>query len=68
MKLVQPVLEEIAMRTPGAFVEKKETSLVFNYRGCDPDYGSWQANELKIHLEHTFSNLPLDVVNGKRVI
>ncbi len=68
MKDVVPVLEHVQSRTPGSFVEVKETSLVFHYRNADPDYGSWQANELKLHLEMAFSSRPMEIIRGKKVI
>ena len=68
MKHVKPILEQIAARTPGSFPEIKESSLVFHYRNSDPDYGNWQANELKLHLEESFGSQPMDIIKGKKVI
>jgi trehalose 6-phosphate synthase/phosphatase len=68
MKDVVPVLQHVESRTPGSFVEVKETSLVFHYRNADPEYGSWQANELKLHLEMSFNSKPMEIIRGKKVI
>jgi len=68
MKLVKPILESVAARTPGSFPEIKESSLVFHYRNSDPEYGNWQANELKLHLEESFGSQPMDIIKGKKVI
>lgn len=68
MKYVKPILEQVSARTPGSFPEIKESSLVFHYRNSDPDYGNWQANELKLHLEESFGSQPMDIIKGKKVI
>jgi len=68
MKDVEPILQHVESRTPGSFVELKESSLVFHYRNADPDYGVWQANELKLHLEMAFNSRPMEIIRGKKVI
>jgi len=68
MKYIKPILEQVAARTPGSFPEIKESSLVFHYRNSDPEYGNWQANELKLHLEESFNSAPMDIIKGKKVI
>jgi trehalose 6-phosphate synthase/phosphatase len=35
---------------------------------CDPEYGEWQARELKIHLAHALSNVPVAVLAGNKVV
>jgi len=32
-------------RTPGTYIEKKESSLTWHYRDADPNFGSWQVGE-----------------------
>lgn len=77
---VKRILMDVEKRTPGSFVEEKETSLVFHFRNCDPVYGQWQANELKMYnfnLECTNNNCrhfdsmftsAIDVVQGKKIL
>lgn len=67
-EVVRPVLYEFSVRTPGALVEEKTASLAFHYRMADVEYGEWQARELKIHLSHVLSNLPVEVLCGNKVI
>ena len=38
-------------RTEGAACETKETSVVFQHRNADPEYGDWQAKELTTQLD-----------------
>src|SRR5690606_1337375 len=33
---VEPILEEFADTTPGAFIEKKDSGIAWHYRNCDP--------------------------------
>jgi len=66
--VVRPMLHEFALRTPGSLVEEKTASLAFHYRMADLEYGKWQARELKIHLAHVLSNMPVEILSGSRVI
>ena len=38
-------------RTEGSVCETKETSVVFQHRNADPEYGDWQAKELTTQLD-----------------
>ncbi len=67
-EVVYPILELYADRTPGAFVEEKEHSLVWHYRKADPVLGSLRAMELKDDLLHLTSNLNVAVMEGNKVI
>jgi trehalose 6-phosphate synthase/phosphatase len=49
-------------------VEEKTASLAWHYRMADPEYGSSQANELKLHLATLLSNEPVEVLSGAKVI
>jgi trehalose 6-phosphate synthase/phosphatase len=62
------ILREFAERTPGARVEEKETCLSWHYRGADAEYGERQARELEVHLRELLSNLPVEVIQGAKVI
>jgi trehalose 6-phosphate synthase/phosphatase len=62
------ILRGFAERTPGALVEEKAVGLAFHYRAVDPDFGIQQANELRQDLLDMFSNAPVAVVAGDKVI
>ncbi|ACY18245.1 bifunctional alpha,alpha-trehalose-phosphate synthase (UDP-forming)/trehalose-phosphatase [Haliangium ochraceum] len=62
------ILRGYAERTPGALVEEKPASLAFHYRAVEPDFGTQQANELRQHLLGLFSNAPVEIVAGNKVI
>jgi trehalose 6-phosphate synthase/phosphatase len=65
---VRPTLEEFAVRTTGAFVEEKSSSLAWHYRLADPEFGLQQARELRVHLANAFSNDPVEVLLGEKVV
>jgi trehalose 6-phosphate synthase/phosphatase len=68
MNDVLPVMEVLGATTPGAVVDKKGVSLRWNWQGCEPGFGSWQANELAACLNESLANLPLEVVHEYRSI
>lgn len=64
---VLPIMEYYTERTPGSFIEVKTVSITWHYRLADPEFGSWQAKEVKTHLDHTVaSRNPVEVVAGKK--
>ena len=63
-EVVMPILEQYTDSTDGSFIKDKRTSIVWNYRDADPDFGSWQAKELIDHLESVLVNSPVDVFAG----
>ncbi|KAJ2657876.1 Trehalose-6-P synthase/phosphatase complex synthase subunit [Coemansia sp. RSA 1199] len=65
---VLPLFQHYTERTPGSFIEEKEVDLTWHYRNTDPEFGLWQANELKINLERVLSHLPLTIVNGNKTV
>ncbi|KAJ2767467.1 Trehalose-6-P synthase/phosphatase complex synthase subunit, partial [Coemansia nantahalensis] len=65
---VLPIFQHYTERTPGSFIEQKEVDVTWHYRNTDPEFGQWQANELKINLERVLSHLPLTTVNGNKTV
>jgi trehalose 6-phosphate synthase/phosphatase len=65
---VREIMRGFAERTPGALVEEKASGLAFHYRSVDPDFAAQQANELRQHLLEMFSNAPVAIVAGDKVI
>lgn len=65
---VLPLLQEFARRTPGTRIEEKDISLVWHYRRADPEFGSLQAKELRLHLLEMLSNLPVRILGGDKIV
>ena len=65
---IHPLLELYTDRTPGAFIEEKDYSLVWHYRRTEPVLGTQRATELKDDLLHLTSNLDVGVMEGNKVI
>jgi trehalose 6-phosphate synthase/phosphatase len=67
----EPVLEilrDFTERTPGALVEEKTAGVAWHYRAADPEYGVAQARELSVHLSALLSNVPVEILQGDKVI
>ncbi|KHF98743.1 Alpha,alpha-trehalose-phosphate synthase [UDP-forming] 1 -like protein [Gossypium arboreum] len=66
---VKHVFEYFTERTPRSHFELRETSLIWNYKYADVEFGRLQARDLLQHLwTGPISNASLDVVQGSRSI
>jgi trehalose 6-phosphate synthase/phosphatase len=63
-----PVLHLFADRLPGATVEEKEYSLVWHYRGADPEQGEPFAHELVDNLNALTGNVDVQVMQANKAI
>lgn len=66
--VIAAILEDFALRTPGAFVERKSSVLAWHWRRADPEFGARQSNELRQHLADMLSNVAVEVLVGDRVV
>ncbi|KAJ6423519.1 hypothetical protein OIU84_024476 [Salix udensis] len=66
---VKHVFEYFTERTPRSHFEPRETSLVWNYKYADVEFGRLQARDMLQHLwTGPFSNASVDVVQGSRSV
>jgi trehalose 6-phosphate synthase/phosphatase len=65
---IRPILEFYVDRTPKAFVEEKEFSLVWHYRKADPELVLVRARELEDTLLNLTTHLNLEVLEGSKVV
>ncbi|KAL6570557.1 threalose-6-phosphate phosphatase [Orobanche gracilis] len=66
---VKHVLEYFTDRTPRSHFEERETSLVWNYKYADIEFGRLQARDMLQHLWNgPMSNTAVDVVQGSRTV
>lgn len=64
--LVLPVMVNFTDRTPGSYIEDKESSLTWYYDDADPHFGGWQAKDLQIILERQLIGTALEVYQGHK--
>ncbi|KAE8697845.1 Alpha,alpha-trehalose-phosphate synthase 1 [Hibiscus syriacus] len=66
---VKHVFEYFTERTPRSHFEHRETSLIWNYKYSDLEFGRLQARDVLQHLwTGPISNAALDVVRGSRSV
>nr|GMC70285.1 alpha,alpha-trehalose-phosphate synthase [UDP-forming] 1 [Ipomoea batatas] len=66
---VKHVFEYFTERTPRSHFELRETSLVWNYKYADVEFGRLQARDMLQHLwTGPISNASVDVVQGQRSV
>ncbi|XP_055824815.1 alpha,alpha-trehalose-phosphate synthase [UDP-forming] 1 [Solanum dulcamara] len=66
---VKHVFEYFTERTPRSHFEQRETSLVWNYKYADVEFGRLQARDMLQHLwTGPISNASVDVVQGLRSV
>ena len=63
-----PILHLFADRLPGTTVEEKDYSLVWHYRGADPEQGEPFAHELVDNLNALTGNVDVQVVQANKAI
>lgn len=44
-------MQSYTEKTDGAYIDDKESKIIWNYESVDPEFGNWQARELTTHLE-----------------
>ncbi|MFA5042884.1 MAG: bifunctional alpha,alpha-trehalose-phosphate synthase (UDP-forming)/trehalose-phosphatase [Kiritimatiellia bacterium] len=54
--------------TPGSWVEEKHASLVWHFRGTDPEFGLTKARQLVSDLSEMTHNLPVTVRHGNKIV
>ena len=63
-----PILERYMDRLPGAFIEEKEYSVAWHFRGAHPEQAEALAGDMVAHLTSITANIDVQVLRGKKVI
>jgi len=58
------IMRGYAERTDGSYIEEKSAGLVWHYLDADPEFGNWQAKEMRDHLETVLGAFEVQVVTG----
>jgi trehalose 6-phosphate synthase/phosphatase len=65
---VASILQLFVARVAGSFIEEKDYSLAWHYRGADPELGTLRAKELVDELTLFTANRDIQVIEGKKVV
>lgn len=65
---IADIMERYVAKLPNSFVEHKQYSLAWHYRKADAFLADRKVAELREELSHYLINLPLEVINGDKVI
>ena len=68
MERIRPMLEIWVDRTPGSYIEEKEYSIVWHYRGIHPGMGEQRVSELREALVSVTEDLGLSMVEGAKLL
>ncbi len=66
--LIMPVLQKYADKTPGAFVEEKDSSLVWHHRQASPFYAQKNITILRRTLKPLLKTMGLEVYRGNMIL
>ncbi|KAH8741256.1 trehalose-6-phosphate synthase domain-containing protein [Cryptosporidium ryanae] len=58
------LMEQYVLRTQGSYIENKGTAIIFQYKFCEPYFGSWQAKELYNYLVELLVKYPVNIITG----
>ncbi|CAM9812881.1 unnamed protein product [Discosporangium mesarthrocarpum] len=59
---VRAILQSFTDRTPGSFLELKDSGLTWHFQDTDPDFGQTQAKNLQLHFEQMLQDEQVRVV------
>ncbi|WP_276091001.1 bifunctional alpha,alpha-trehalose-phosphate synthase (UDP-forming)/trehalose-phosphatase [Pedobacter sp. JY14-1] len=65
---IEKIMDHYVFRSPNSFIEKKDFSLAWHYRNADPFLANRRAQDLYEELVEYTLQMPLDVLNGHKVI
>ncbi|KAJ3285064.1 hypothetical protein HK104_009660 [Borealophlyctis nickersoniae] len=66
---VLEIFEYYTDRTPGSYIEEKETSIVWHYGRADLNFSTWQAAECHNHIEQSLGPIyPIHTMAKKRSV
>jgi trehalose 6-phosphate synthase/phosphatase len=67
-KLLRPLLERYAERTPGATIEEKNFALVWHYRNVPPELAYARNSNLKHDLNTMLAGTDVGIFSGNKII
>lgn len=67
-KDIYPLLERFVDRTPGAFIEEKDYSLVWHYRKVEKGFGELRTSEMVNNIKYLINDRGLQILSGNKVV
>jgi trehalose 6-phosphate synthase/phosphatase len=67
-RLIVPLLQRYAERTPGARIEEKDFAIVWHYRNVANELASARNASLRYELKRLLGNTDIEVHNGAKII
>jgi trehalose 6-phosphate synthase/phosphatase len=67
-KLILPIMEEYAERTPGARIEEKDFAVVWHYRNVAPELAYARNASLKFEIGQLLANTDIGIYSGAKII
>lgn len=67
-RLIRPIMERYAERTPGAEIEEKNFALVWHYRNAPPELAYARNASLKHELQTILNGSEVGVYSGRKII
>jgi trehalose 6-phosphate synthase/phosphatase len=66
--MIRNTFELYTGRSPGSFIEEKQYTIAWHYRGMDLEQGFIRSRELLDNLHHMIRNSHLTVLDGNKVV
>ena len=66
--MASKIMKAYTSYVPESFLETKQYSISWHYRKSPKEFGSYQANRLKEDLRTGLSDMPVTVLDGKKVV
>jgi len=63
--VARSIMNVYAMRTHGAYVQTKGSSMLFNFGESDPEFGAMAAREVQTSLQSVLADFPVVVRTGR---
>ena len=68
MNQVRLIMNRYVDKTEGSYIEEKESTIMWNYKNTDLEFGQMQARELNQQLANLFNNFPIEIIDTKTLV
>ena len=66
--MASKIIKAYTFHVPESFMETKQYSISWHYRKSPSEFASYQANRLKQELQSGLSEMPVTVLDGKKIV